>query len=95
MDYEYFSKHKFIAIDLIKQTELENYDLKQQINFIAKLERNEGATMFFIIEKSEKALFIFHKILQASYKMKTQKIINLLMGSSNEESKFATKNGMS
>ena len=26
--------------------------------------------------------------------MKTQKIINLLNGSSNEESKFATKNGM-
>ena len=32
---------------------LENPDLKQQINFIAKLERNEGPTMFFIIEKTE------------------------------------------
>ena len=51
---EYFWKHyKLIAIDLSKQTELENTDLKQQINFIGRLERGEGATMFFIIEKSE------------------------------------------
>ena len=54
MDYEYFSKHyKLIAIDLSKQIELENPDLKQQINFIGKLERNEGATMFFIIKNLE------------------------------------------
>ena len=36
----------------ILQTELENLDFKQQINFIGRLERNEGTTMFFIIEKS-------------------------------------------
>ena len=37
LDYEYFSKHyKLIAIDLSRQTELENPDLKQQINFISK-----------------------------------------------------------
>ena len=60
MDYEYFSKHyKLIAIDLSKQIELENPDLKQQINFIGKLERNEVATMFFIIEKSEETTFEF------------------------------------
>ena len=54
LDYEYFSKHyKLIAIDLNKQIELENFDLKKQINFIGRLERNEGATMFLIIEKSE------------------------------------------
>ena len=30
LDYEYFSKpHKFIAIDLSKQIELENFNLKQ------------------------------------------------------------------
>ena len=58
LDYEYFSKHyKLIAIDLSKQIELENPDLKQQINFIGRLERNEGATMFFIIEKSEETTF--------------------------------------
>ena len=60
MDYEYFSKHyKLIAIDLSKKIELENPDLKQQITLIGKLERNEGATMFFIIEKSEQTTFEF------------------------------------
>ena len=60
LDYKYFSKHyKLIAIDLSKQIELENPDLKQQINFIGKLERNEGATMFFIIEKSEETTLDF------------------------------------
>ena len=39
LDYEYFSKHyKLIAIDLSKQIELENLDLRQQISFIGKLE---------------------------------------------------------
>ena len=48
LDYEYFSKHyKLIAIDLSKQIELENLDVKQQINFIGRLKRDEGATMFF------------------------------------------------
>ena len=62
LDYEYFSKHyKLIAIDLSKQIELENPDLKQQIYFIGKLERNEGEKMFFIIEKSEETTFEFSK----------------------------------
>ena len=48
LNYEYFSKHyKLIAIDLSKQTELENSDLKQQINFIERLDRNNGPTMFY------------------------------------------------
>ena len=35
LDYEYFNEHyKLIAIDLSKQIELENKDIKQQINFI-------------------------------------------------------------
>ena len=60
LDYEYFPKHyKLITIDLSKQIQLENPDLKQQINFIEKRERNDGATMFFIIEKSEGANFEF------------------------------------
>ena len=60
LDYEYFSKYyKLIAIDLSKQIELENPDLKQQINFIGRLERNEGATLFFITEKSEETTFEF------------------------------------
>ena len=60
MDHEYFSKHyKLNAIDLNKKIELESLDFKQKINFIGKLERNEGATMFFIIEKSEETTFEF------------------------------------
>ena len=31
----------------------------QQVNFIGRLEGNEGATMFFIIEKTEKKSFNF------------------------------------
>ena len=39
LDYEYFSNYyKLIVIDLRKQIELENPDLKQQINFIGRLE---------------------------------------------------------
>ena len=60
LDYEYFSKHyKLIAIDLSKQIELENPDLKEQINFIGRLERDGGATVFFIIEKLEETTFKF------------------------------------
>ena len=52
-DYEYFTKHyKLIPIDLSKQIELENRELRQQIYFIGKLE-DDRATMLFIIKKSE------------------------------------------
>ena len=47
-------------IDLSKQIELENKDIKQQINFIGNLERDDGA-MFFIIEKSEETIIEFLK----------------------------------
>ena len=60
IDYEYFSKHcKLVAIDLSKQIELENSDLKQQINFTGRRGRNEEATMFFITKKSEETTFEF------------------------------------
>ena len=60
LDYEYFSKHRrLIAKDLSKQIELENPDLEQQINFIERLDRDEGETMFFTIEKSEETTFEF------------------------------------
>ena len=37
---EYFSKYyKLIAIDLSKQIELENSDLKHEINFIGRLKK--------------------------------------------------------
>ena len=47
---------KIIVIDLSKQTKLKDL---QQINFIGKLLKNTGATMFFIIEKSEETTFNF------------------------------------
>ena len=57
LDYEYFKEHyKLIAIDLSKQIELENKDIQQQISFIGNLERDDGAVMFFIIEKSEETI---------------------------------------
>ena len=59
LDYEDFKEHKLIAIDLSKQIELENKDIKQQINFIGNLERDDGAVMFFIIEKSEETIIEF------------------------------------
>ena len=60
LDYKYFKEHyKLIAIDLSKQIELENKDIKQQINFIGRLERDGGATMFFIIEKSKETVIEF------------------------------------
>ena len=59
LNYEYFKDHyRVIAIDLSKQIELENLDLKQQINFIGRLEEN-NATIFFIIEKIEETTFDF------------------------------------
>ena len=59
LNYEYFKFHyKLIAMDLSKQIELENPDLKQQINFTGRLEEN-NATMFFIIEKKEESIFDF------------------------------------
>ena len=86
LDYEYFSKHyKLVAIDLSKQIELENPDLKQQINFIGRLERNEGATMVFIIEKLEETTFEFKQNFaiivwfRPCKKMETQKFVNLLI----------------
>ena len=59
LNYEYFKDyHKIIAIDLSKQIELENPDLKQQINFFGRLQEN-NATMFFIVEQKEETTFDF------------------------------------
>ena len=48
--------NRLIAFDLSKQTKIKD---PQQINFIGKLSKNTGATMFFIIEKSEETTFNF------------------------------------
>ena len=46
--------YKLIEIDLSKQIELENPELKQQIDFIAKLERDDESTMFFLSLKNQR-----------------------------------------
>ena len=57
LDFAYLKKrYKLIAIDLSKQIKLKD---PQQINFIGKLSKSTGATMFFIIEKSEETTFNF------------------------------------
>ena len=59
LDFAYLKKnYKLILIDLSKQTKLNG---PQQINFIGKLEEDHGATMFFVIEKSEESSFNFSK----------------------------------
>ena len=90
LDFAYFKKHyKLIAIDLSKQTKVKE---PQQINFIGKHLKNTGPTVFFITEKSEETSFKFSQNSATIIKiMETQKIVNLLNGSDNENSKFATK----
>ena len=57
LNFDYFKKnYKLVAINLNKQTKLKD---PQQINFIGKLEKDDGETMFFIIRKSEETTFIF------------------------------------
>ena len=58
LNFVYFKEnYRLIAIDLCKQTKLKD---PQQINFNGKLENQDGgATMFFIIEKSEETTFAF------------------------------------
>ena len=58
LGFPYFNEnYRLIPIDLSKQTKSKD---QQQINFIRKLEgQNNGATMFFIIEKSEETTFEF------------------------------------
>ena len=84
LDYEYFLKYyKLIAIDLSKKIELEKPDLKQKINFSGRLERNEGAATFFIVEKSEETTSEFSQNAATvvwfwlRIKMETQKSVNL------------------
>ena len=49
LDYLYHQKYcELIGINLSRQT---NKNIPQKINFIGKLEEDDGATMFFIAEK--------------------------------------------
>ena len=98
LHYEYFSKHcKLITEDLSKQIWLQNPDLKEQINFIGRLTKNEGATIFLIIEKSEETASEFSQNAVTavwfwlSIKMGIQKIANFLGDVDNKSSKFVTR----
>ena len=74
LDYEYFKEHyKLIAIDLSKQIELENKDIKQQINFIGNLERDNGAVCSLSVRKVSKQSYNFYKIILLLYKNGTSK----------------------
>ena len=60
---------------IIQQTELENPDLRQQINIIGKLE-DDKATMFFTIEKSEETTFEFlQNSVSIKWKHKNHKLV--------------------
>ena len=58
LDFDYYKgNYKLIAFDLSKQTKIKD---PQQINFIGKIEeKDNGVTMFFIIEKSKETTFEF------------------------------------
>ena len=61
LDYSYFKEHyKLVTIDLSKQKALDvNPKAIQQINFIGNLDRNKGATMFFIIGEVKETILHF------------------------------------
>ena len=52
LDYYY----KLIGIDLSRQA---NTSIPQKINFTGKLEKDDGATMFFIAVKQQKTILNF------------------------------------
>ena len=61
LDYTCFKDHyKMITIDLSKQQALDAHPRAiQKINFAENLDKNNGATMFFIIEEAKEIVFEF------------------------------------
>ena len=52
LNYLYHQKYyKLIGIDVSRQ---KNTSISQQINFVGKLEEDDGATIIFIAEKQQK-----------------------------------------
>ena len=57
LDYLHHQKnYKINGIDLSRQT---STNIPQQINFLGKLEEDDGATMFCISEKQQKTILNF------------------------------------
>ena len=48
--------YRLVGIDLSRQT---NTSIPQQIDFVGKLEEDDGWTMFFIAEKQEETILNF------------------------------------
>ena len=57
LDYLYHQNYyKLTGIHLSRET---NTSILQQINFVGKLEEDDGATMLFIAEKQQKTILNF------------------------------------
>ena len=57
LDFSYYQNHcEIIGIDLSRQ---KNTSTPQQINFRRKLEKDDGATMFFVAEKQHEIILNF------------------------------------
>ena len=66
--------------------------ITQQTNFVGKLEENNGATMFFIVEKQQKTVLnfsLYSLIVTKEYNNGTSKNIKILNEANN--SKFVTR----
>ena len=55
----FFHIIKTVGIDLSRQT---NKSISQKLNFLIKLEENNGPTIFFITKKKELTILNFSKI---------------------------------
>ena len=65
LDYEYFLKHyRLIAIDLSKQIQLENSDLKQKLISLKDLKGMKEQQCFSSLENQKKQILTLHEILQ-------------------------------
>ena len=51
--------YKLISLNLSRQA---NTSISQQINFVGKLEDDNGAAMFFIAKKQHKVILNFFKV---------------------------------
>ena len=60
LDFNYFDKHKLVAVDLSKQKELDaDPRVIQQIEFKYMLEAN--STIYWVLEKSKETILEFYK----------------------------------
>ena len=59
-NFRIIRNYKLIGIDLSGQ---KNTNILQQINFVGKLEEDNGAIMFFISQKQQKAIPIFFRFI--------------------------------